>query len=168
MLTIFGFHSGYLTAKVIEADSSIFTFGIAGAPVADWRFYDTLYTERYMKTLSDNEAGYNETAVRNTTGFLNLAGTFTVAHGTGDDNVHYQNTAALMDGLVGGGVSPSKLKMAALTDSDHSIVYNGAAPWLSKFYAGVLAEELGRKAGEEELVHQWSKRGRREARRWVA
>lgn len=81
---------GYLTAKVLEADSDVFTFGLITAPVTDWRFYDSMYTERYMKTYEMNEAGYNETAVRNGTGFGNARGGFAVMHGTGDDNVHYQ------------------------------------------------------------------------------
>ena len=81
---------GYLTAKVLEADSDVFSFGLITAPVTDWRFYDSMYTERYMKTYAMNEAGYNETAVRNATGFENARGGFAVMHGTGDDNVHYQ------------------------------------------------------------------------------
>ena len=163
---------GYLTAKVLELQGpeGPFTFGISGAPVSDWRFYDSLYTERYMKTLEDNEAGYNETAVRNATGFSTLKGQYAVAHGIGDDNVHFQNTAALLDLLVGSReVGPEKLRMAVFTDSDHGIVYNGANVWLSKFYAEFLMDELQR--GEEGgLVHQWSKREveEEEKRGWVA
>jgi dipeptidyl-peptidase 4 len=152
---------GYLTAKTLELqdpENGPFTFGIAGAPVSDWRFYDTLYTERYMKTLDENEEGYNETAVRNATGFALLKGSFAIAHGTGDDNVHYQNTAALMDLLVGSReVGADKLKMVAFTDSDHAVAYNGANIFLSKFYAEFLVEELART--DEELVHQWTRRG---------
>ena len=48
---------------------NVFAFGLITAPVSDWRFYDSMYTERYMKTYEMNEAGYNETAVRNGTGF---------------------------------------------------------------------------------------------------
>ena len=81
---------GYLTAKVLEADSDVFSFGLITAPVTDWRFYDSMYTERYMKTYDMNPAGYNETAVRNATGFGSARGGFAVMHGTGDDNVHYQ------------------------------------------------------------------------------
>lgn len=76
---------GYLTAKVLEEDSDVFSFGLITAPVTDWRFYDSMYTERYMKTYEMNPAGYNETAVRNVTGFENARGGFAVMHGTGDD-----------------------------------------------------------------------------------
>ena len=78
-------------------------------------------------------------------------------HGTGDDNVHYQNTAALVDLLVGEGVSPQKMEMMAFTDSDHSIVYDGASAWIYKFLTKRLWEEKERKAGMV-VQHAWSKR----------
>lgn len=81
---------GYLTAKVLEADSDVFAFGLITAPVTDWRFYDSMYTERYMKTYEANQAGYNETAVRRPDGFSNARGGFAIMHGLGDDNVHYR------------------------------------------------------------------------------
>ncbi|WYZ38408.1 hypothetical protein EsH8_III_000322 [Colletotrichum jinshuiense] len=154
---IFGWsYGGYLAAKVLEADSGVFSSGLIVAPVSDWRFYDSLYTERYMKTLDDNEEGYNETAVRNADGFKNLAGEFTIFHGTGDDNVHYQNAAALIDLLVGAGVPVSKMKWLSFTDSDHSIVYNGANIWLYKYMTEALFREKQRSG--DALVHQWSKK----------
>ncbi|KAK2599154.1 Dipeptidyl peptidase 4 [Conoideocrella luteorostrata] len=150
-------YGGYLTAKVIEADSGVFTLGLSTAPVSDWRFYDSIYTERYMKTLTTNEAGYNKTAVRNTSGFKNIAGVFALMHGTGDDNVHYQNAAALADLLVAGGVPPEKFRMMAFTDSDHSIGFHGASPFIYKFLTARLWDEVQR--GDKKLVHQWSRRG---------
>jgi dipeptidyl-peptidase 4 len=151
-------YGGYLTAKTIEADSDIFAFGHITAPVSDWRFYDSMYTERYMKTLDDNEDGYLETAVHNVEGFKNAPGGFTILHGTGDDNVHYQHAAALIDLLVGNGVTPDKMKMFAFTDSDHSINYNGANLYLYKFLTARLFDEVQRKVDADNLVHQWSKR----------
>jgi dipeptidyl-peptidase-4 len=149
---------GYLSAKVLEADSDVFSFGLIAAPVTDWRFYDSMYTERYMSTYEQNPAGYNETAVRNATGFANARGGFLIAHGTGDDNVHYQNSAALADLLVGAGVGPEQMSMMAFTDSDHSIVYNGASAWLYKYYTKKLFAERQRKEGEAEEEHQWVRR----------
>ncbi|KAK1998832.1 hypothetical protein LX36DRAFT_17940 [Colletotrichum falcatum] len=154
---IFGWSfGGYLSAKVLEADSGVFSSALIVAPVSDWRFYDSLYTERYMKKLADNEDGYNKTAVRNPDGFKNLAGEFTILHGTGDDNVHYQNTAALVDLLVGAGVPQSKMNWLAFTDSDHNIVYHGANIWLYKYMTEALFREK-RRSGDK-LIHQWSKR----------
>lgn len=147
---------GYLTAKVVEADSGTFTFGLSTAPVSDWRFYDSMYTERYMKTPATNGDGYNKSAVRKTDGFKNLAGTFALMHGTGDDNVHYQNAATLADLLVDNGVSPNKFKMMAFTDSDHGISFHGASAFIYKFLTGKLWDEVQRK--DKSLVHQWDRR----------
>ena len=91
------------------------------APVSDWRFYDSMYTERYNKLLEENEAGYNATAIRDVENFKSIPGKYSVQHGTGDDNVHFQNSAALVDLLVGHGVSPSKFEwktfVSSLTDT---------------------------------------------------
>ncbi|CAZ79555.1 unnamed protein product [Tuber melanosporum] len=92
-------YGGYLTGKVLELDSGVFSLGIMTAPVTDWRFYDSMYTERYMKLLTTNRAGYNTSAITKTAGFKNVAGGFLIQHGTGDDNVHFQNSAALTDAL---------------------------------------------------------------------
>jgi dipeptidyl-peptidase-4 len=151
-------YGGYLTAKTLEVDSGVFAFGHIVAPVSDWRFYDSMYTERYMKKLEDNEDGYLETAVHSVDGFKNAAGGFTVFHGTGDDNVHYQHTAALLDLLVGGGVTPEEMDMFAFTDSNHRITYNGAYLYIYKFLTKRLYEEVQREVGAEPLLHQWSKR----------
>jgi dipeptidyl-peptidase-4 len=152
-------YGGYLTAKTVEQDSGAFTFGLITAPVSDWRFYDSIYTERYMKTLEGNAAGYNKTAVRDTAGFKNIAGSVAIMHGTGDDNVHYQNAAALIDLLVGDKVSPSKLKMMAFTDSDHNINYNGASTYIYKFLTARLWDEVQRT--DNKMVHQWTRRRER-------
>lgn len=154
---IFGWsYGGYLSSKVVELDSGVFTLGLIVAPVTDWRFYDSMYTERYMKTSQMNPDGYNNTAVRNVDGFKNIAGGFTVLHGLGDDNVHYQNTAALIDLLVGAGVPPQQMEWRAFTDSDHSIRYNGANTYLYKYLTSLLYRE--RLRTDEGLTHQWSRR----------
>ncbi|KAI0141222.1 dipeptidyl peptidase IV N-terminal region-domain-containing protein [Xylariaceae sp. FL1272] len=154
---IFGWsYGGYLSAKVVEADSGVFTTALIVAPVTDWRFYDSMYTERYMKTTQINPDGYDKTAVRLVDGFKNLRGSFTILHGLGDDNVHYQNSAAMLDLLVGAGVSPAKFDWRAFTDSDHSINYNGATTYLRKHLTAMLFKEKTRV--EQEMVHQWSKK----------
>lgn len=149
---------GYLTAKTVELDSDVFTLGLITAPVTDWRFYDSVYTERYMKKLEDNLQGYTDTSVHNATGFKNIAGGFSLLHGTGDDNVHYQHAASLVDFLLAEGVTPAKMRMFAFTDSTHSISYNGDSLYLYRFLTQRLYDEVKRKVGTEALVHQWSKR----------
>jgi dipeptidyl aminopeptidase len=68
---------------------------VAVAPVTNWLFYDSIYTERYMNTPSLNVHGYNTASVLNVTAFNNV--NFLLAHGSGDDNVHYMNSASLLD-----------------------------------------------------------------------
>ncbi|CAH0039498.1 unnamed protein product [Clonostachys rhizophaga] len=151
-------YGGYLAAKTLEINTGIFSTSLITAPVSDWRFYDSLYTERYMKTLEDNEAGYLETRVHDTSKFKTVAGGFSILHGTGDDNVHYQHAAALIDLLVGEGVTPDKMKMFAFTDSTHGITYNGASLYIYRFLTARLFDEVNRKVDATALVHQWSKR----------
>jgi dipeptidyl-peptidase-4 len=81
---------GYLSAKVVEADSGVFSQALITAPVSDWRLYDSMYTERYMGLPDTNADNYTKTAVRNVAGFKNIAGGVLMQHGTGDDNVHFQ------------------------------------------------------------------------------
>ncbi|KAK0643271.1 dipeptidyl peptidase IV N-terminal region-domain-containing protein [Cercophora newfieldiana] len=152
-------YGGYLTAKVIEANDAIISYGIATAPVSDWRFYDSMYTERYMKTPATNAEGYNRSAVRKTEGFKRLPGGFLVQHGTGDDNVHFQNAAVLVDLLMGAKVGPDKFEAAYFTDSDHSIARNGANMYLYKQLTEKLYKEKKRVVGGAEK-HQWSKKKR--------
>ncbi|KAL2123489.1 hypothetical protein VTJ04DRAFT_3944 [Mycothermus thermophilus] len=149
-------YGGYLAAKVVEVGDPIISFAISTAPVTDWRLYDTMYTERYMKTPALNEAGYNKSAVRNVEGFKKLRGQFLIQHGTGDDNVHAQQSFALEDLLMGAGVSPEKFDVTYFTDSDHSIVYNKQGVYLYKQLTTKLFEEKQRKGSGG--GHQWSKK----------
>lgn len=126
------------------------------APVTDWRFYDSMYTERYMKLLTTNRAGYNASAITKTSGFKNVAGGFLIQHGTGDDNVHFQHSAVLADALVYEGVSPEKMRVQWFTDSDHNIDFHRAEGFLYKQLAKALYEEKRRRP---EGKHQWSRRG---------
>jgi dipeptidyl aminopeptidase len=71
---------------------------VAVAPVTDWRFCNSVYTERYMNTPEVNKDGYDRTAVTNVTNFAGL--NLLLAHGTGDDNVHFANMASLVDKLT--------------------------------------------------------------------
>ena len=149
-------YGGYLTAKVLETDSDAFSFGISTAPVSDFRFYDSMYTERYMKTLETNADGYEKTAVRNTDGFNNLRGSFLIQHGTGDDNVHFQHATVMTNTLMDGGVSPAKLEVQWFTDSDHSIRFENDGTFLYKQLTAKLYEEKHRDF--DFIKHQWSRR----------
>ncbi|KAF2757516.1 hypothetical protein EJ05DRAFT_476765 [Pseudovirgaria hyperparasitica] len=154
-------YGGYLTSKTLELADPIFSFGVITAPVTDWRFYDSMYTERYMKTPALNPAGYNISGVYNTTGFKTVDGGFLIQHGSGDDNVHWQNSAVLVDRLVGAGVGPERMQVQWFTDSDHGIMYNGANSFLYKQLTRFVWQMKNRKDGA--VQHQWSKRADRGA-----
>jgi dipeptidyl-peptidase-4 len=72
--------------------------GIAVAPVTNWRYYDTIYTERFMRTPQENTTGYDENSPMQYTD--NLKGKLLLIHGMADDNVHFQNSAMLINKLV--------------------------------------------------------------------
>ncbi|MBO0698155.1 MAG: DPP IV N-terminal domain-containing protein [Zavarzinella sp.] len=89
-------YGGYMTAYALT-HSQKFAAGIAGAPVTDWRNYDSIYTERYMGTPQDNPQGYDASSVVKAA--KNLHGRLLLLHGEMDDNVHVQNTLQLIDEL---------------------------------------------------------------------
>lgn len=91
-------YGGYTTLKTLELNPDLFTLGMAVAPVTDWRYYDAIYTERYMNTPDANPGGYESCRVNNVTNFDGKD--LLLAHGSGDDNVHFANTASLVDRLT--------------------------------------------------------------------
>ncbi|KAK5174408.1 uncharacterized protein LTR77_001488 [Saxophila tyrrhenica] len=117
-------YGGFMTLKVLEQDAGeTFKYGMAVAPVTDWRFYDSVYTERYMHTPQHNPEGYANASISNA---RNLGKTvkFLVMHGASDDNVHFQNTLSLLDKLDLAGVR--NYDVHVFPDSDHSIYFHGA------------------------------------------
>jgi len=89
-------YGGFMTAYTLT-HSKLFAGGIAGAPVTDWRLYDTIYTERYMDTPQNNPDGYEKTSVVKAA--ENLHGKLLIIHGATDDNVHIENTFKLVNAL---------------------------------------------------------------------
>lgn len=89
-------YGGFMTAFALT-HSKLFAAGVAGAPVTDWRNYDSIYTERYMNTPQQNPDGYNASSVVRAA--RNLHGKLLLIHGLVDDNVHVQNTMQLVDAL---------------------------------------------------------------------
>jgi len=94
-------YGGHMTLHAMFEAPDIFRVGFAGGPVTDWHFYDTIYTERYMGLLPEHEKSYHESSPINNAG--KLQGKLLIAHGTGDDNVHYSNTLDLIDDLIKAG-----------------------------------------------------------------
>jgi dipeptidyl-peptidase 4 len=89
---------GYMTCMAMLRGGDTFKAGFAGAPVTDWRRYDTIYTERYMGTPQENPDGYRDSSPVNFA--AGLRGKLLIAHATGDDNVHFSNSVALAEKLV--------------------------------------------------------------------
>lgn len=124
-LAIWGWsYGGFMTLKTLEQDAGrTFSYGMAVAPVTDWRFYDSIYTERYMHTPQANNAGYLNASISNATA-LGQNVRFLLMHGVADDNVHMQNSLTLLDKLDLGGVE--NYDVHVFPDSDHSIYFHNA------------------------------------------
>jgi len=106
---------GFNTIMSMCEGREVFNCGIAVAPVTDWRFYDTVYTERFMRTPQENPNGYDCSPLHR---YEKLKGDLLLMHGLADDNVHFQNTAELSEALVQAGVL---FDMQVYTNRNHSI-----------------------------------------------
>ena len=94
-------YGGYETLMCVSTPSTPFAAAVAIAPVTDWRYYDTIYAERYMLTPQENEDGYRVSAPVNLTS--NLSVPLLMMHGTADDNVHFMNTVQYTSALQASG-----------------------------------------------------------------
>ncbi|HWZ96715.1 MAG TPA: DPP IV N-terminal domain-containing protein [Candidatus Dormibacteraeota bacterium] len=94
-------YGGHMTLHLMFEDSEDFKAGFAGGPVTNWHFYDSIYTERYMGLPQENEKSYQDSSPSEKAG--QLRGPLLIAHGTGDDNVHFANTLKLVDELIAKG-----------------------------------------------------------------
>ncbi len=117
---IFGWsYGGFMAASCLFKGHGVFRMAIAVAPVTNWRYYDTIYTERYMGLPQDNAKGYDENSPIN---FCDkMEGKFLLIHGTGDDNVHFQNSVELMEALIQAG---KQFEVQIYPDKNHGI-YGG-------------------------------------------
>jgi dipeptidyl-peptidase 4 len=91
-------YGGYMSSLALMLGNDVFKTAIAVAPVTTWRYYDTIYTERYLQTPQLNPKGYDDFSP--ITHVDKLKGNFLLVHGTGDDNVHFQNSVDLVDALI--------------------------------------------------------------------
>ncbi|WP_121666944.1 S9 family peptidase [Mesonia aquimarina] len=110
---------GFMASNAIFQANDTFSMAIAVAPVTSWRFYDTIYTERYMTTPQENARGYDENSP--ITHVDGLKGEFLLIHGGGDDNVHVQNTMQMVEALI---QANKQFDWAIYPDKNHGI-YGG-------------------------------------------
>ena len=106
---------GFNTLMSMSNGKSIFKAGVAVAPPTDWRFYDTIYTERYMRTPKENPQGYDVNPIQRAN---NLSGALLICHGMADDNVHPQNAFEYSEALV---QADKDFKEIYYTNRNHSI-----------------------------------------------
>ncbi|MBB4603208.1 dipeptidyl-peptidase-4 [Hymenobacter luteus] len=89
---------GYMTALALTKNADVFKMGVSVAPVTNWRYYDSVYTERFLKTPQQNPQGYDDNSPVQ---FADqLKGKLLLVHGTGDDNVHFQNSVAFTEAMI--------------------------------------------------------------------
>lgn len=91
-------YGGFMSSNCLLQSPDVFKLAIAVAPVTNWRYYDSIYTERYMKTPQENPSGYDTNSP--VTYADNLKGRYLLIHGTADDNVHVQNSMSMIEALV--------------------------------------------------------------------
>jgi dipeptidyl-peptidase 4 len=113
-------YGGYMSSLVLMKGADVFKAAIAVAPVTTWRYYDTIYTERYLQRPQDNPSGYDDNSPN--THVDKLKGRLLLIHGTGDDNVHFQNAVALQNQLIKGGKQFSSFYYPDLA---HGLGYRG-------------------------------------------
>jgi dipeptidyl-peptidase-4 len=109
-------YGGFMSTNAILKGNDTFELAIAVAPVTSWRFYDSIYTERYMQTPQENSSGYDENSPFNYP--EKLKGKYLLVHGTGDDNVHVQNTMRMIEALV---QANKEFDWAIYPDKNHGI-----------------------------------------------
>ena len=107
---------GFMASNAILKGNDTFAMAIAVAPVTSWRFYDTIYTERFMTTPQENASGYDENSPINHVD--KLKGDFLIVHGGGDDNVHLQNTMRMVEALI---QANKQFDWAIYPDKNHGI-----------------------------------------------
>ena len=131
-------YGGYMASLAAMRGGDVFRAAVAVAPVTDWRLYDTIYTERFMWTPADNTRGYDTSAPVKEVG--NLTASLLLAHGTGDDNVHAQNTTQLAEALI---QANKPFTMLSYPNRTHSISGRNATAHLFAAIEEFVVDKLG-------------------------
>lgn len=130
-------YGGYMSSLALAEGNDVFSTAIAVAPVTHWKFYDTIYTERFMRTPQENPEGYEAAAPINVAD--KIVGEYLLIHGTGDDNVHYQNAVFMMQALVDNDVQFETMSYPNLA---HSIFGGNARRHLWRLMSNFILEKL--------------------------
>ncbi len=145
-------YGGFMSSNCLFKGNDVFKMAIAVAPVTSWRFYDTIYTERYMTTPQENASGYDENSPINHV--KKLKGDFLLVHGSADDNVHLQNTMRLVEALI---QADKQFDWAVYPDKNHGIYGGNTRLHLYKKMTNFINETLGDKIEESVMEKQKTK-----------
>ena len=128
---------GYLSALSMFKGDGTFKMAISVAPVTNWRYYDNIYTERYLQKPQDNPSGYDD----NSPCFFadQLEGNYLLIHGTADDNVHFQNAMELVKGLNAAGIEYDQF---FFPNKNHFIMGGNTRTYLYNKLAKYILENL--------------------------
>lgn len=135
---IFGWSfGGYMASLALTKGADVFKTGIAVAPVTNWRYYDSVYTERFMRTPQENPKGYDDNSP--TSYAQLLKGKFLLIHGTADDNVHFQNSMEFSEALI---QNKKQFEFMAYPDKNHGIFGGQTRPQLYQKMTNFILENL--------------------------
>ncbi len=130
-------YGGYMSSLAITKGADVFKTAIAVAPVTNWRYYDNIYTERYMRTPQENASGYDDNSPINHVD--SLKGNYLLIHGTADDNVHVQNTYEMVSALV---KANKQFDLFVYPDKNHGIYGGNTRLHLYKLMTEYILENL--------------------------
>ncbi len=133
-------YGGFMSSNALFKGNDVFKMAIAVAPVTSWRFYDSIYTERYMTTPQENASGYDENSPINHVD--KLEGDFLLIHGSGDDNVHLQNTMRMVEALI---QADKQFEWMIYPDKNHGIYGGNTRLHLYKKMTNFINKTLGDK-----------------------
>jgi dipeptidyl-peptidase-4 len=131
---------GHMSTNCLLKGNEVFKMAIAVAPVTSWRFYDTIYTERFMRTPQENPGGYDNNSPFNYPELLK--GDYLLVHGSGDDNVHVQHTMRMVEALI---QADKQFDWAIYPDKNHGIYGGNTTMHLYTKMTNFLHEKLGDK-----------------------
>ncbi len=135
---IFGWsYGGFMASNCLFQGADTFKTAIAVAPVTSWRFYDTIYTERYMQTPQENATGYDQNSPISHVG--KLKGDFLLIHGSADDNVHVQNTMVMVEALI---QANKQFEWMIYPDKNHGIYGGNTSLHLYQKMTDFIEEKL--------------------------
>lgn len=149
-------YGGFMSSNALFKGNDVFKMAIAVAPVTSWRFYDSVYTERYMTTPQENASGYDDNSPINHVD--KLKGDYLLIHGSGDDNVHVQNSLRMIDALI---EANKQFEWMIYPDKNHSIYGGNTRLHLYTKMTNFINKTLGDKldVSKEEKMNELNIKG---------